>query len=93
VWVATLDDVFTTLAIDRCDLLKLDCEGAEYEIIFGASNATLAKIRHIVAEYHVGLDEFGPSSLQRFLEQRNFAVTCFAPLDEESGYLHASRRV
>lgn len=90
--IVTLEDVFTMLDIDRCDLLKLDCEGAEYEILFGVSDDTLAKVRHIAAEYHVGLNEHGPGSLQRFLEDRAFAVTCFAPLDEESGYLHASRR-
>jgi FkbM family methyltransferase len=89
--IVTLEDVFTDLEIDQCDLLKLDCEGAEYEILFGASDATLAKVQHIAAEYHVGLNEHEPTSLQRFLEGRGFAVTCFDPLDEESGYFHASR--
>jgi FkbM family methyltransferase len=89
--IVTLEDVFTDLEIDHCDLLKLDCEGAEYEILFGASDTALAKVRHIAAEYHVGLNEYEPTSVQRFLEGRGFAVTCFDPLDEESGYLHASR--
>jgi FkbM family methyltransferase len=90
--IVTLEDVFTMLEIDWCDLLKLDCEGAEYEILFGVSDDLLARVRHIAAEYHVGLNEHEPASLQRFLEGRGFAVTCFDPLDEESGYLHASRR-
>jgi FkbM family methyltransferase len=90
--IVTLEDVFAMFEIDRCDLLKLDCEGAEYEILFGVSDDTLARVRHIAAEYHVGLNEHEPGSLQRFLEDRGFAVTCFDPLDEESGYLHASRR-
>ena len=92
VTVTTLDDIFSTCEIDVCDLLKLDCEGAEYEILFNASGSTLAKIRHIAAEYHVGLNEYGPASVQSFLEARGFAVTCSALLDEESGYLYASRR-
>jgi FkbM family methyltransferase len=90
--ILTLEDVFTRLQIDRCDLLKLDCEGAEYEILFGASDDTLARVRFIAAEYHLGLNEHEPASLQRFLKGKGFIVTCFDPLDEESGYLHASRR-
>jgi FkbM family methyltransferase len=89
--IVTLEDVFTDLEINHCELLKLDCEGAEYEILFGASDAALAKVRHIAAEYHVGLNDYEPTSLQRFLEGKSFAVTCFDPLDEESGYIHASR--
>ena len=52
--VITLDGLFTMLAIDRCDLLKIDAEGSEYDILLGARDDTLAKVRHIVIEYHVG---------------------------------------
>jgi FkbM family methyltransferase len=90
--VVTLDDVFTMVQIDRCDLLKLDCEGAEYETLFSVSEDTLARVDCIAAEYHLGLNEHEPRSLQRFLENKGFSVTRFDPLDEESGYLHASRQ-
>jgi FkbM family methyltransferase len=90
--IVTLDDVFAMADLDRCDLLKLDCEGAEYETLFGATEETLARVRHIAAEYHLGLTRHEPASLQGFLEDQGFSVTCFDPLDEESGYLHASRR-
>jgi len=90
--VTTLDDVFSTCEVDVCDLLKLDCEGAEYEILFNAGESTLAKIRHIAGEYHVGLNEYGADSVQRFLESRGFAVSCSELRDEESGYFHAARR-
>jgi FkbM family methyltransferase len=90
--VTTLDDLFAMHEIEHCDLLKLDCEGAEYEVLFGASSDSLGRIRHIAAEYHVGLNEHGPGSLQRFLEDRDFDVTCFDPRDVEGGHLHASRR-
>jgi FkbM family methyltransferase len=90
--VLTLDDLFTILDIQRCDLLKLDCEGAEYEVLFGASRDSLSRIRHIAAEYHIGLTDYGPELLQRFLEERDFAVTVFGLRDAEGGHLHASRR-
>jgi len=34
------------------DLLKLDCEGAEYEILRESTVATLRRFRYIVAEFH-----------------------------------------
>ena len=36
----------------RVDLLKLDCEGAEYEIILESSSDIWSKVRSVVLEYH-----------------------------------------
>jgi FkbM family methyltransferase len=47
-----LDDILADNAIETCDLLKLDCEGAEFEILYGASAATLSRIQRICLEYH-----------------------------------------
>jgi FkbM family methyltransferase len=47
--LATLLD---ELALDRVDLLKLDAEGAEYPILLGAEERTLARIERIDLEYH-----------------------------------------
>ncbi|HUS57466.1 MAG TPA: FkbM family methyltransferase, partial [Planctomycetota bacterium] len=38
--------------VERCDLLKLDCEGAEYDALLGAPRALLERIGRIVMEYH-----------------------------------------
>lgn len=92
VQVVTLDEVFSRFAIERCALLKLDCEGAEYDILFNAAGGTLARIDRIAMEYHVGLAPGCPQALQDFLEGRGFTVR-YSPLaDEEGGYLHAVRR-
>ena len=50
--VTTLDALFAEHEIERCDLLKIDVEGAEYEIFGAASSDTLARIERIVGEYH-----------------------------------------
>jgi FkbM family methyltransferase len=50
--VLTLDELFRRHGVERCDLLKLDCEGAEYEILLGASAGTLARVDGIVMECH-----------------------------------------
>jgi len=89
--VVSLDDVFRRFAIERCALLKLDCEGAEYDILFNASSDTLDRVERIAMEYHVGLAPGTPDSLGAFLTGRGFDVRCGPPLDEEGGYLHAVR--
>ncbi|MHC5210836.1 MAG: FkbM family methyltransferase, partial [Planctomycetota bacterium] len=48
----TLDELFLRHQVTRCDLLKIDCEGAEYEILHAASDETLEHIDRIHAEYH-----------------------------------------
>lgn len=35
-----------------CDLLKLDCEGAEYDILYSMSDTCFKSIRYIVADVH-----------------------------------------
>lgn len=68
----SLEDLFREQQIESCDFLKLDCEGAEYEILFGASEATLGRIRHLCLEYHDGVTAHTHLDLQRFLVARGF---------------------
>lgn len=41
----TFDDIFTNSNISKCKLLKIDCEGAEYEILYNANIENLKKLR------------------------------------------------
>lgn len=50
--VTTLDALFARHGVERCDLLKLDAEGAEYDVLYGASPGTLARVGAIAGEYH-----------------------------------------
>lgn len=76
----TLDEVFTTLwstqggtayEVDRCKLLKVDCEGAEYDIFTGASEAILSRVDYLRGEFHTnqGLTRrgFAPYTLEEML--------------------------
>jgi FkbM family methyltransferase len=47
----TLDGIFERFAIARCKLLKIDCEGAEYEIL--TSTAVLDRVDWLSGEFHV----------------------------------------
>jgi FkbM family methyltransferase len=87
----TLDDLFDRLGIESCDLLKLDCEGAEHEILAHAAHSTLARVDRIALEYHVGLADGDAESLETTLRGHGFDVRRFAPLDQEGGHMHAVR--
>ena len=50
----SLDDIFKRYEIATCHFMKMDCEGAEFDIITGASLETLRKIQRISMEYHEG---------------------------------------
>lgn len=47
----TLDLIFNEENIDFCKLLKIDCEGAEFDCLL--STEILPKIEHIKAEFHL----------------------------------------
>jgi FkbM family methyltransferase len=52
------------------DVLKIDCEGCEYDAIMAASNTTLQNFQQIIIEFHHGY-----SGLKRKLEDANFHVS------------------
>ncbi len=49
----SLQKIFEEHKISSCKILKLDCEGAEYEIIDSLPSEYLDKIQNIVIEYHL----------------------------------------
>jgi FkbM family methyltransferase len=49
----TLKEILDSNRLSRVDLLKLDCEGAEYPALMKADSRTLSKIRRIIMEHHV----------------------------------------
>lgn len=48
----SLKEIIDSNSIISCDLLKLDCEGAEYEIMKTLPDEYLIRIRKICMEYH-----------------------------------------
>ncbi len=47
----TLDQIFEEFGIERCKLLKIDCEGSEYEIFYSAK--CLDRVNYIRGEFHM----------------------------------------
>jgi FkbM family methyltransferase len=48
----SLGTIFERDGIERCAAIKMDAEGAEYEILKNASVETLGRIKRIVGEHH-----------------------------------------
>lgn len=71
--VTSLGLIMKTNDLDRIDLLKVDCEGAEYDILYHTSFEDFEKIRSLAIETHPGPNE-GESAkaLLDFLKEKNF---------------------
>lgn len=48
----TLDNIFKSNGIKACKLLKIDCEGAEYEILYNVNKDTLRRCQYLRGEFH-----------------------------------------
>ena len=86
----TLASAFERLVIARCDFLKIDCEGAEFEILLGLPDAALSRIARIALEYHDHVTDHTHEELVAFLAARGFRVRVHpSPAWRELGFLYA----
>ena len=89
----TLGAAFAERGIERCDFLKIDCEGAEFEIVLGLDARVLSRIARIVLEYHDHVTAHTHEELVKFLEERGFDVRVRPnPAWKELGFLYAENR-
>ena len=88
----SLEDAFERLDVERCDLLKMDCEGAEFEILFKAPDHILERIGHIVMEYHDRATTYRHTDLAKFLTGKGFKVRVMPNfVHADLGYLAAQK--
>jgi FkbM family methyltransferase len=83
----TLDKIISDAG--KCDFLKIDCEGGEYEILRNTTEATLRAVKKIVCEYHNTEQGTGPE-LKELLTGKQFRVDRFDEIDARSGMLYAT---
>lgn len=75
----TLSEIFRENDIDHCDLLKIDCEGAEYDVLYNTPAAVLRRIDQMAIEVHTGKNENeNLPSLKDFLLKHDFRLFQFA---------------
>jgi len=71
----TLEDLFHEYSIETCDLLKVDCEGFEYDILFYAPDYLFDRIFEIRMECHYVDDERNKKTMQEFLRSKGYYYT------------------
>jgi FkbM family methyltransferase len=71
----TLSQVFDENNINKCDLLKMDCEGAEYDILYNCPPDYFQRIDQIAMEVHNGENENqNIETLESFLRGQGFST-------------------
>ena len=83
-----LNEVLRRAAGGQISLLKIDTEGAEADILEGASLPTLKLIKRIVLEYHDTLCPDAGRRCQQVLVEAGFRIQT-APLNANQGLLYA----
>ncbi len=84
-----LKDIFEDNALKRCSLLKIDCEGAEYEIFESATSSLLKKIKIICMEYH---PNGNPLNIKLKLEKCGFDVSIKSSGIPGVGFIYAQNK-
>jgi len=69
----TLQEIFDEYRLECCDLLKMDCEGAEYEILYNCPASYLRRISQMALEVHGGTNSNeNIASLSNYLHSNDF---------------------
>lgn len=71
----TLEEIIKKFQIPKDSILKIDCEGCEYDIIFESSEKILKHFSYIKIEYH-----YGYKKLEKKLKKSGFDVEISSPV-------------
>jgi FkbM family methyltransferase len=88
----SLSSIFEDNKLEYCDFLKIDCEGAEYEILFNTPRVILDKVGSIIMEYHDSM--YSKKTVQdmvKLLHDSHFVVQPPRPKASQ-GLLYAKKR-
>ncbi|MEM9671169.1 MAG: FkbM family methyltransferase [Cyclobacteriaceae bacterium] len=82
----SLQQVIRGHAIEGIDILKLDCEGSEYSILYSLPPDTIKKIKVLIVETHEGnKPEETNKELVKFLQNSGFRL--YSQPDGYTGYI------
>jgi FkbM family methyltransferase len=71
----TLEDILKKYNVENGSILKMDCEGCEYDVILHSSDEILKRFSHIQIEYHSGY-----KNLKEKLERCGFKIKVSPPV-------------
>jgi len=89
----TLGEALDRIGVARCDFLKMDCEGSEFDILRSTPGDVLARVDRMCFEYH---DDAGRhhAELVDILTRAGFVVRAMpGPAYRERGLIYACRGV
>ena len=87
-------EIIAANEIERVDILKLDCEGSEYDILYNAPPNILARIAEIRLEYHeLGVAGCNSPDLRAFLESHSFVIIRHTATSPSEGSMWARKYV
>jgi len=75
VQTTTLQRIFEKNRIETCDLIKIDCEGSEFDILYATPPELFSKIKTMFIEYHNWTPGEKSQKLKHFLEKQGYKVT------------------
>jgi FkbM family methyltransferase len=84
----SVNDIVSKEGLACVNLLKMDCEGSEYDILAGMSASTFSKIDRIIVEYHDG----GAERIEKDLQAYGFTLEKAEPETKTMGMLWFRRR-
>lgn len=92
----SLDLFFSQNHINRCFLLKSDCEGAEYDYLLHTTDKTLLLIDNIFMEYHlftIKQRQQYPLLIKKLVDSGFTVSSALNPIHSNIGYLSALRKL
>ena len=84
----TLETLFSIYNIEEVDVMKIDIEGAEFDLIINTPAETLAKINRLVLEFDKSFDGRFGQMIEKLSKQ--FGIDILGS-PERGGYVYANR--
>lgn len=85
-----LSDVLRGLPGGVCDFLKMDCEGAEYDMLLNLDDDSFERIKRVCLEYHENVTRYTHRDLEQKFKSMGWSVRVMPSLvRKELGLLYA----
>lgn len=84
----TMENLFSMYNIKEVDVMKIDIEGAEFDLIINTPAETLAKIKRLVLEFDKSFDGSFGKMVEKLAKQ--FGIEILGS-PERGGYIYANR--
>lgn len=87
-----LSEILNMNKINHVDFLKIDAEGAEFDILLNSPNRVFYKIKEIVLEYHDHLTVHHHNEIIKKLQQHGYQIVIRPhPFEKDIGIIQAKK--